>query len=104
MSDDDFAEFARLTSLSQMLKERIIRCEQRARDEHQSISTLTKGLKIRVTSDYNTQAFGRSKKSLKGSILTIRNAYLDMYHGVSFQTEEYPYAVFIGLDEVEFVE
>lgn len=79
----------------QMLAESYMALQEQA-------NAIALGKKVRITSEFNGQQFGRSKKSLKGKVVTVNSVSLYEDGEVSFFSWEIPGAGF-GLDECEFV-
>lgn len=88
----------------QDIRARLVLANQTVRDLHAQFRLELTGKKIRVVSKYNGQHVGRSRKPLTGRILTINNVALDSGwpSHPAFGTDEE--RLYIGLDEVEFVE
>jgi hypothetical protein len=62
------------------------------------------GFKVRILSNYNGQPYGRSRKSLKGSIQIIDSVRLsgqDLAHSYASLRG---HSLCIGLDEIELLE
>jgi len=89
---------------AQAIRARLIAANQQVRDLHAQFRAELTGKKIRVVSKYNGQRVGRSRKPLTGRILTINNVAVDSGwpSHPAFGTEES--GLYIGLDEIEFVE
>lgn len=62
-----------------------------------------RGAKVRITSDYNGQLYGRSKHSLTGLETTIRHAYFDDLLGLGFFLNNPRCECGLRFSEVEFL-
>jgi len=69
---------------------------------HDRVSEMVVGRKARILSNFNGQACGRSKPSLKGKIITVKNVSIDSY-GCQLWDGNYDHC-FIPMDEVEFLD
>lgn len=53
-----------------------------AKAAHERLNALVKDKQVRIVSNYNGQPFGRSKRSLRGEIMTVTGAHIDPHWGV----------------------
>lgn len=83
-------------------KVRLITLADNYRTLQEQANAIALGKKVRITSGFNGQQFGRSKKSLKGKVVTVNSVSLYEDGEVSFFSWEIPGAGF-GLDECEFI-
>lgn len=72
----------------------------RVNPEREAIANSLIGQKVRILSNYNGQSYGRSRKSKKGTIQTIREAY---FYGTSWAICLVGEIRCLGLNEVEFI-
>lgn len=61
------------------------------------------GRKVRIVSDFNGQPYGRSKKSLRGKILTINSVHLYQDDRVSFCCDDPSVQAGFDMLDMEFV-
>jgi hypothetical protein len=67
----------------------------------EKVNAAYKGKKFKVISNYNGQPYGRSKKSMKGEILTVELIGFDNEKAYIFPEGQ---RLSIGINEVEFME
>lgn len=81
------------------------------RDANQAIRNIQEearcrvvGKQVRIVSNFNGQPYGRSRRSLKGTIQTVNSLLLDGHHIWLFLEDGGRCWVGIGLKEVEFLD
>ena len=61
-----------------------------------------KDRRVKVTSDFNGQPHGRSKKSLKGEMFTVKRGFFDSFNGPCLFLDGI--SLSISIDDVEFLD
>lgn len=96
-------------------KQKSLQCQvidafREAKSLEWSSSSVLRFRRVKITSDYNGQPYGRSKKSLKGNIAFIRSVTFDFCHDepcLFLQDENGkmgPYGLAISIKEIEFID
>lgn len=70
---------------------------------HNRVSEMLVGRKARIISDFNGQLHGTSKKSMQGSVITIKYISIDS-NGCQVWNGDFGRNCFISVNEVEFLD
>lgn len=84
------------------LKATILELKRKASALEAEANTLCAGKHARITSNYNGQAFGRSKKALTEKVFPLSGVSFSSSSGVNFWLEGLPLA--LDPDEIEIID
>jgi hypothetical protein len=86
------------------IAEKLIDANQTIKNIQEEARCLVAGRKVRIVSNFNGQPCGRSRKSLKGTVQTVKSLQLDGYHIWLFLEDGGKCWCGVGLKEVEFID